>query len=208
MTQTGALSGTITGPAGFPPPSLTLYQQFGHNGAPLGNWSGTGTTTSAATSIPLIPAGKSCLYATTSINGMYTPTTTYIYPALAAATNVGYTLAAPATQLTPADGAAGVTSTTQFSWQPPAESVSKIFFADGIFYTVGITLFTSGTTATIPVVPEAPLPAHQLSWMVSNFGPLAASRGGDRHCGDHVGQPRIHWVPTSTSSGFRAFKTQ
>jgi hypothetical protein len=202
VTATAALTGTIKPPAGFPAPALTLTQQFGNTSHPL--WQATTQTVSAT--IPVITAGKSALFATTTSGGA---TVGFVHPALAATTNVSFDLPAPAVQIAPFDGAASITTSSPFEILAPA----------GVIHTVNISasgkaiyqVITTSTTFTIPSVPEVPLPgAQSFSWSVNGFGPAtsvddAASAAGleSVSTADFVG-PR-HFF---TSSPSRAFTTQ
>jgi hypothetical protein len=201
---TAQLTGTVTAPTGFPQPTVTLTQQLGNNSAQL--WSAV--TTTADSTIPVIAAGKSCFFATSSANNT---TTSFVYPALTAPTDVSYTLPAVPALVAPADGATGVNNTTMFQITPTPMSVSQIFYNTSGTTKVDYEIFTTASSFTLPMIPEEPLPAGQsFSWSVSAYGPAtsvdeAATDSGleGAFSGDFTGVERF-----STSSAGRSFTSQ
>lgn len=201
---TAQLTGTVTAPAGFPQPTVTLSQQLGNNSTQL--WSAV--TTTADSTIPVIAAGKSCFFATSTANNA---TTSFVYPALSAPTDVSYTLPAVPALMSPADGAAAVNNTTMFQIAPTPMSISEIFYNTGGTTKVNYEIVTTASTFTLPVIPEEPLPSGQsFNWAVSAFGPAtsvdeAATDSGliGAFPGDYTGVERY-----STSSAGRTFTSQ
>lgn len=202
---TAALTGAITAPAGFPNPTLTLTQQIGASNS-IVLW--TGTTTAADATIPLVSAGKAAMFATATLNGA---TTSFVYPALAAATDVTFALPAPSLQNAPLDQAVGITATTSFTWAPAQSTVYEVIFATTT--TQGAAkaryqLYTTSSTAALPVVPELTLPSNQsFTWAVNGYGPTASINDAASATGlEGVAQadfdgPR-HWFTNSTDRAF------
>jgi hypothetical protein len=194
----------VTAPAGFPQPTVTLSQQLGNNSTQL--WSAV--TTTADSTIPVVAAGKSCFFATSTANNA---TTSFVYPALSAPTDVSYTLPAVPALMSPADGAAAVNNTTMFQIAPTPMSISEIFYNTGGTTKVNYEIVTTASTFTLPVIPEEPLPSGQsFNWAVSAFGPAtsvdeAATDSGliGAFPGDYTGVERY-----STSSAGRTFTSQ
>jgi len=201
---TAALTGTITAPSGFPPPTITLTQQLGAAGS-LPLW--TGTTAIADATIPLVGAGKAALFATATLDNA---TTQFVHPALAAPTDVTFMLPPPSVQTAPVNAATGVTASTQFTWSAVPQTVYQLDVvttgpgAGKAFYI----LLTTSTTATIPAVPELALPLNQsFVWNVGGFGPNASIDDAASAAGlefvapdDFDGDP--HWFTTSTQRVF------
>lgn len=204
---TAALTGAITAPAGFPDPAITLTQQIGAT-----NWIvlWSGTTTAADATIPLVSAGKATLFATAMLDGV---TTSFVHPALAAATDITFALPAPSTQMAPLDAAVGVTATTPFTWSPAQSTVYEVVFEHTPAMGAGKAsyhLYTTSSTATLPVVPELALPSNQsFFWTVNGYGPNASIDDAASATGlesasfvDFAGAR--HWA---TSSTLRTFTT-
>jgi hypothetical protein len=201
---TAQLTGTVTAPAGFPQPTVTLTQQLGTNSAQL--WSAV--TTTADSTIPIITAGKSCFFATATANNT---TTSFVYPAIGGPTDVSYTLPNVPVLMAPADGATGVNNTTMFQITSTPMSVSQIFYGTNGTTKVSYEIFTTASSFTLPTIPEEPLPSGQsFSWSVSEYGPAtsvdeAATESGliGAFPGDFTGVERY-----STSSAGRSFTSQ
>lgn len=166
VNSTAALTGTVSGPAGYPSPSISLIQQFGTTQATL--WQTTTTTTVDAT-FPLIPAaGGTSLFATTSLNG---GTSNFVQP-LTATVAVNFTMPAAAVLNLPADAATGVTTSTHFTWTSAASTINELNFSTSTPNRAAYKIFTTANDVTIPVVPELALPANQaFSWQVVAYGP-------------------------------------
>lgn len=163
------LTGTVTGPAGFPAPTISLRQEFGPTSKDL--WSTTTTTTVDAT-IPLIAnAGGTNLYVSVTQNSS---SSSYVHP-LTGNTTVNFTMPAPAVITSPAADATGVTNATPFTWTPGTDTISEV-----IITTTGATrtryrIFTTAGQITIPMIPEAPLPGGQTyTWSVDGYGPYTS----------------------------------
>jgi hypothetical protein len=166
-----ALTGTITAPVGYPTPTLTLTQQWGNVALPL--W--TKVTTDAASSIVTGTAlGKAAMFASSQTGAG--ETTNYVYPALTAATDVGFTMPAAAVQVSPIAAATMVDTTTDFQvtaaigavyrWNISTSGTNRAFFQ----------IYSGATTIRIPSVTELPLPKNQsFSWNVEGFGPLTTN---------------------------------
>lgn len=202
---TAALTGSITAPAGFPNPTITLTQQIGASNS-IVLW--TGTTTAAAATIPLVSAGKAAMFATATLNGA---TTSFVHPALAAATDVTFALPAPSTQNAPLDQAVGVTATTPFTWTAAQSTVYEVIFATTT--TQGsakarFQLYTTSNNVKVPVVPELALPSNQsFSWSVNGYGPTAgvndaASANGLEFVSSADFEGPRHWFTNSTDRAF------
>lgn len=171
LPDTAALTGTITSPNGFPNPTITLTQQL----LPASSvmlWSAT--TTAASATIPLVGAGKAALFATATLDNA---TTTFVHPALAAATDITFALPAPSLQTAPLNAATGVTATTPFTWSAAPDTVYEVNIATTT--TTGTAraryqLYTTSPSGTIPAVPELALPLNQsFTWNVNGYGPNA-----------------------------------
>ncbi len=204
---TAALTGSITAPAGFPNPTITLTQQIGPSSS-IVLW--TGTTTAADATIPLVAAGKAALTATATLAGA---TTSFVHPALAATTDVTFALPAPSSLTTPLDQAVGTTATTPFTWTPAQNTVYEVIFATTT--TQGSAkaryqLYTTSSNVKLPVVPELALPSNQsFTWSVNGYGPNAdindaASATGLQFSTSAAFDGATHW---STSGSSRAFTT-
>ena len=202
--QTAALTGSITSPSGFPNPTIELVQQLGNSSVAL--WSAT--TTVADATIPLIAAGKAALSATATLDNA---TTSFVHPALAAATDVNFALPAPAVQTAPLNAATGVTGATPFTWDAPQNTIHQVNItttnATGSALAV-FQLFTTGTMGKIPVVPELGLPLNQsFTWNVNGYGPSAsiddaASAAGLQSVSDADFTGQRHWFTNSTDRTF------
>jgi hypothetical protein len=202
---TAALTGSITAPAGFPNPTITLTQQIGASNS-LVLW--TATTTAAAATIPLVSAGKAAMFATATLNNA---TISFVHPALAAATDITFALPAPSTQNAPLDQAVGVTATTQFTWTPAQNTVYEVTFATTT--TQGSAkaryqLYTTSSNVKPPVVPELALPSNQsFTWAVNGYGPNtsindAASATGLESVSSADFDGARHWFTNSTDRAF------
>ena len=202
---TAALAGAITAPSGFPSPTITLTQQLG-SASSLVLW--TGTTTAAAATIPLVGAGKSSLFATATLDNA---TTQFVHPALAAAADVTFALPAPSVQSAPLNAATGVTVATPFTWSPAPNTVYQVTLSTTTATGTAkaqYSVFTTSTTATIPMVPELTLPLNQsFTWNVNGFGPNAsindaASATGPQFASSADFTGTVHWFTNSTDRSF------
>jgi len=203
---TAAISGTISAPNGFPNPTLSLSQQIHVPGGAEGSvllWSGQ--TTDATATIPLVGAGKAGFSASAVLNGA---SSSFAYPALAAATDVTFALLAPAIQAAPLDRAIGITTATPFSWSATPNTIYQLTLSTTA--TTGTQkaiyqLYTAATSATLPEIPELPLPLNQsFTWQVSGYGPSTTVDGAASAAGfsgassiDFTGTP--HWFTVSTA---------
>ena len=170
----------------------------------------TGTTTAAAATIPLVSAGKAAMSATATLNGA---TTSFVHPALAAATDITFALPAPSTQTAPLDQAVGVTATTPFTWTAAPNTVYEVIFFTTTTQGSGkarYQLYTTSNNVKIPVVPELMLPNNQsFTWAVNGYGPTAgvndaASANGLESVAMADFDGPLHWF---TNSIDRAFTT-
>lgn len=167
--QTAALTGSITSPAGFPTPTLTLSQQLGGGSVVL--WT-TNTTTTADATIPVIAAGKSAVFASATLDAA---TTSFVDPGINAAKDITFALPAPAVQLAPVNAATGVNTMTVFSWTGAPMTVYELNILTTA--TQGnaqarYLIYTTESMATIPGVPELPLPSNQsFTWQINGYGP-------------------------------------
>lgn len=162
---TAALTGTISQPANFSTPALTLTQQFGPRFAPI--WSAT--TTNANSTIPVLGAvGKTALHAQ-STSG--TNTTQVVFPALNANTDVNFSLRAPPVMTGPVNNATNVSSSTPFEFTVVPDAVYKVSMTST---SANFHVFTKTGSVTIPNVSELPLPSGaSFNWTVQGFGPAA-----------------------------------
>jgi len=168
VNSTATLTGTVSGPSGYPSPSISLMQQFGGTQAPL--WTTTTTTTVDATFPLIAAAGGTTLVASTSLNG---GTSTFVQP-LAATVAVDFAMPAAVVLALPADAMPGVTASTHFTWTSAASTINEVDISTGAPTRAAYKIFTTSSDATIPVVPELALPANQaFSWQVVGYGPNA-----------------------------------
>jgi hypothetical protein len=168
VNSTANLTGTVSGPAGYPGPSITLFQQFGVTQAAL--WTTNATTTVDATFPLIAQAGGTALFASTSIA---TGTSTFVQP-LTATVAVNFTMPAAAVLDMPADTATGITTSTHFTWASAAATINEVNVSTGGASRASYKIFTTASDVTIPVVPELTLPANQqFSWRVVAYGPNA-----------------------------------
>jgi hypothetical protein len=202
--QSAALTGAVTSPSGFPSPTITLTQQLGTSSVAL--WSAT--TTVADSTIPLIAAGKAALSATATLDNA---ATTFVHPALAAATDVTFALPAPAVQTAPLNAATGVTVATPFTWDAPQNTIYQVNISSTSTTGTALAayqLITTGPMAKIPVVPELALPLNQsFTWNVNGYGPSAsiddaASAAGLQTVSDADFTGQRHWFTNSTDRTF------
>lgn len=202
---TAALTGSITAPAGFPNPTITLTQQIGASSS-IVLW--TGTTTAADATIPLVSAGKAAMFATATLNNA---TTSFVHPALAAATDITFALPSPASLTTPLDQAVGTTAMTPFTWTAAQNTVYEVIFATTT--TQGSAkaryqLYTTSNNVKLPVVPELALPSNQsFTWSVNGYGPNAsindaASATGLQFVSTAAFDGATHWTTNSTGRAF------
>jgi hypothetical protein len=166
VNSTATLTGTVSGPSGYPSPSISLMQQFGSTQAAL--WT-TNTTTTVDATFPLIAAaGGNSLFASTSLNG---GTSTFVQP-LTATVAVNFAMPAAAVLAQPTDAATGVTTATHFMWTSAASTINELDINTGTPTKAAYKIFTTSSDVTIPVVPELALPANQaFAWQVVAYGP-------------------------------------
>jgi hypothetical protein len=200
--MTAALTGTITSPNGFPDPTITLTQQL-LPASSIVLWSAA--TTAASATIPLVGAGKAALFATATLDNA---TTTFVHPALAAATDITFALPAPSVQTAPLNAATGVTATTPFTWSAAPDTVYEVNISTGGTAKARYQLYTTSPSGTIPVVPELALPLNQsFTWNVNGYGPNAtindaASATGLESVSSADFDGARHWFTNSTDRTF------
>jgi hypothetical protein len=202
--MTAALTGTITSPNGFPDPDITLTQQLGAASS-IVLWTTKATTTAASATIPLVGAGKAALFATATLDNA---TTTFVHPALTAATDITFALPAPSVQTAPLNAATGVTATTPFTWSAAPDTVYEVNISTGGTAKARYQLYTTSPSGTIPVVPELALPLNQsFTWNVNGYGPNAtindaASATGLESVSSADFDGARHWFTNSTDRTF------
>jgi len=167
---TAIITGTLTAPAGFLGLIETFFtQQFGSNSVQMAQgFSGT-----LDCKIPVIAAGKQTLYAEiTDGSGNDMQKSYFVHPAIDSNTDATYQMALPAQLTAPANAATGVGLTTDFTVTSPTTTVNRFNISTSGTTKVGYSIFTTDTTARIPNVAEAALPAGQsFSWNVTTFAP-------------------------------------
>ncbi|HSD88754.1 MAG TPA: hypothetical protein VLB44_14605 [Kofleriaceae bacterium] len=165
LGTTGALSGTVTQPAGFTVPTVTLTQQLA--GSPFEVW--TATTNNATSTIPILTNQKASFYATATSGGAVTEG---VVPGITASTDVTMALPAPASVTGPVNGASNVTTATPFEFSTTANQVYEVSMNSSAAIYV---IYTASGSLTIPNVSEMPLPsAAAFTWAIRGFGPLAS----------------------------------
>jgi hypothetical protein len=207
--QTAALTGSVTSPAGFPTPSLILTQQLGASGS-LPLWSADATAVAAT--IPLVGAGKASLFGQAILdNGA---SSTFVHPALSAATDVTFAMLAPAVQASPVDTATGVRTTTALSWSATPMTIHQINVVSTT--TTGTAkakyvIHTTAATVTIPAISELALPNNQsFNWFVQGFAPYASIDDAASTAGIALSASANEFVGTrhsATISAIRSFTT-
>lgn len=159
---TADITGTISQPAGFPSPTLTLTQQFGSGSAEL--WSAQ--TTAAASKIPVIAAGKSAMHAISTSGGRETQV---VFPAINANADVTYAMPVPPLQTGPANNATGITSSTPIEFSTIPMTLYEVRIESGSAHYV---VYTDSGSITIPTVSELPVPTGTaFTWKVFGWGP-------------------------------------
>ena len=198
---TAQLTGTLTAPAGFATPVVTLSQQV------LGKtheiW--TASTTNASSLIPIITGQKASFYASSTVSSRKTE---YVYPGLTAATDVSFTMPPPAGMTGPVNNATNVTTSTPFDFTTTPNQVYLATFDNS---TATYFVYTTAGSITIPNVPEMPLPsAATYTWAVFGYGPLADVNAAADPVGlvgvgkaEYDGAPHFY-----TSNPTRTFTTQ
>lgn len=173
VMNTGTITGTVTAPAGFPNPTMTLNQQFGQNVGPL--WTTPAAVAADATYPIVATAGKTTFHATTTVgSGATLQRSSSVHPLTTGAINVSVVLPAPASQIAPVDAATNVTTTTPFTWTAPAGVINELRLTTGGTMRAQYQVFTTASSATIPMVTEVPLPPNQtFDWTVNGYGPHA-----------------------------------
>lgn len=171
VNSTATLSGTITAPAGYPMPSISLVQQFGTTQAVLWN---TNMTNTVDATFPLISAaGGTSLFASVA-SPAGTGSSAFVQP-LTATVAVNFAMPAVAVLNTPEDAATGVTTSTHFTWTSSPSIINELNISTGGTNRASYRIFTMANDATIPVVPELTFPADQdFSWRVNGYGPNAS----------------------------------
>ncbi len=161
LGTTAAVTGTLTQPAGFPAPTVTMTQQF--QGASIDYPSFTSATINSI--VPALGAEFSTgFFATTTAGGATSSRSQAIN---GAAADVTYTMLVPPQQTAPVVGATGVTTTTPLTWTSTADTVHEVVIGNA---NVSFHVFTSKLTTTVPAVPERPLPGGQnLTWTVTDY---------------------------------------
>lgn len=198
LATTAAVTGTMTAPAGFTTPVVTMTQQFENTFIDYPTF----TASTISTLVPALGAGFATgFFATSSAGGA---TTSRSHPINGAATDVTFTMLTPAQQTAPVSGATGVTTATPFTWTAEANTVHTVSISNA---NVRFQVFTSKLTATPPAIPERPFPGGQtFNWTVTSYGgasdvnafaamspPLPAATG------IFDGQPRASSVSASRS---------
>lgn len=168
LATTAGITGTITQPAGFPTPTLTMVQQVG--GTQFDIW--VAATNSAASQMPLLAGQKTSFHATSTLSGRQTQV---VFPGLTAATDVNYTLPPPAAVTGPVNNATNVTTTTPFEFTTSENQLYEVAFNNG---TATFVVYTTSGSVTIPNVSEMPLPSNaDYTWRVNGYGPHASVNG-------------------------------
>lgn len=198
--QAASLTGRISPPVGYSPPTFTLTQQLGSNSHVL--W--TGSVTNIDAKIPLVAAGTSALYAVASQTDA---TSEYVIPGLAADTDVTFAMPAAAVLSSPADGATGVDTTTPFALTAPDQAVSLVQISTGGTTRVSYQIFTTGSQLTIPDLAEVPVPPNQsFSVRILGYGPLSSVDDVATDAGapgmstaEFTGTPHFHTTSLTTT---------
>lgn len=165
INSTGTITGTLNAPAGYPPPTVTLVQQFGNSWGSL--W--TADTTAIDAAFPIIAnAGGNALYARTTLAGGQS---TFVQP-LASTATVNFTMPAAAVLMTPADAATGVTTATTFAWTASSGVISQVNMSGtGAVFRI----FTTNQQTTVPVIPELALPSGtSFNWGIIGYAPATS----------------------------------
>ncbi len=166
VASTNTISGTLNPPTGAPPPSVTMYQQFGNSSQVM--WEASTTAIDAAFPV-LASAGGSSLYARSEQAGV--GISAFVHPLTSTAT-LNFTMAAPALLLTPAAAATGVTTQTPFTFTPATGAVSLVSISGG---GRNFNVYTTKAALTIPAVAEQPLPAGaSYTWSITSFTPTTS----------------------------------
>jgi hypothetical protein len=170
-TEAG-LVGTITKPLGYNDATLQLTQQFGNTSTTL--WTSSTTTSAVSSIVTGTTLGKACFFArATSPAG---ESSRYVYPALTAATDVGFTMPAAAVKTAPGPGATGVDTTSDFTITAAPGAVYVYAIFTGGAQRASYTIYSEATTVRIPNVSERPLPPNQaFTWSVAGYGPLTVN---------------------------------
>jgi hypothetical protein len=117
----------------------------------------------------------------------------------------------PSEPVAPLNAATGVTAATAFSWSAVPDTIYEVAFVTTTTTGSGkafYALFTTATTATIPVVPELALPLNQsFAWRVSGFGPNASADDGVSATNVQFVTPDEldcdpHWLTSGTQRAF------
>jgi len=167
--QSAGLTGTLTPPAGYPLPTVTLTHQF----APSTEVLWTATTNDATSRIPVIAAGTSSFYgeSTLAVPGG-DAVSEFVFPGLAADTNVTFTMPPAPTLIGPVTGVTGITAATPFEFSTTS----------GVVYRVDVTnsgarfhIFTTSGSLTLPTISELPMPAAtEFDWTIVGRGPATS----------------------------------
>jgi hypothetical protein len=166
VTSTATLTGTLNGPAGYPSPAITLFQQFGDTQAAL--WQNTTTNTVDATFPLIAAAGGTSLFASTSLDG---GSSQFVQP-LTGTVALDFTMPAAAVLGAPAASETGVTTSTHFTWTSAPATINEVNIDASTAGLASYRIFTTTSDVTIPVVAELTLPANQaFGWSVSAYGP-------------------------------------
>ncbi len=160
-------TGTVTVPVGFPAPSIGPFMYFG------GRRYAANTPYTVAQPmnllIPVVPSGPTTYEFSSTLGGAKTEVS---FSGLEADTDLTYALQAPPTFVAPAAGAGGINATAAFSWTAPPDAVSLVRWTVG---QVTYRLFTTGTQATIPVIPEQSVGStNNGAWDLEVYGPMTS----------------------------------
>lgn len=164
LATTASLTGTVTQPAGFSTPTVTLTQTL--IGKQIEIWNAT--TTNATSKIPTLTDQKASFYARSTNASRVSEA---VFPNLTASTDVSMTLPPPAGMTGPVNGATNVTTSTPFEF---TTSANQVYLASFNSSTATFFVYTSSGSITIPELPEMALPsATSYTWTVTGFGPNA-----------------------------------
>jgi hypothetical protein len=150
---------------------VLLSQQIGTKGVYWNLWSSQSTAIDAT--IPVIGAGTATFtaYTDTPSDG----STAFVYPRLNASTDLTLAMPAPSVLTAPIAAAAGVKSSTMFTWSAAPMNIYQVDLATTPIMGSAMAKYQIQTTAllaVIPTVPELPLPRSQsFDWFVQSFGP-------------------------------------
>jgi hypothetical protein len=159
------VSGTVSPPAGFSSPTLTLRALLSPTiSTHYVLWTGS---SDAAASIPTIAGATLNLKASASGAG---GTTTTLFPDPSTLTDVTTTLPTPAVLVTPTANATAVSTATPFHFSAPA--TGQVYVVSAVAPSAELYVITTDDTVTLPDVAELPLPAATtFTWKVEGYAP-------------------------------------